>query len=263
MPTFLVTPLRDEGFTAATGRFDTTCWTVVLLSAQSQAPGSDRALLELCQIYWYPLYSFVRRRGYKPEDAEDLTQGFFLHLLSHRALQTVQKEKGKFRSFLLASLQNYLSVQARGARAQKRGGDREIVSLDLEGAEERYRQEFSDQLTPEKIYDARWALSLLDRANERLRGSLDTEPKRLVFSVLAPFLSPFRTGQIPSYAQAAKELHISEPAVKTLIHRLRKQYTQLVREEVARTVENAADVDDEIRALCQALIVAEGYVSRA
>jgi len=145
-------------------RFRTTRWTVVMISAQSQAREGRAAFAELYQLYRYPLYAFARRGGHSPEDAQDLTQGFFLHLLEHRALTHVDRLKGKFRSFLLASFQNYLSVEARRDRRLKRGGDYEFVSLDLESAESRYRLEPVDYLTAETIFDARWAMTLVDRA---------------------------------------------------------------------------------------------------
>jgi DNA-directed RNA polymerase specialized sigma24 family protein len=147
---------------ALEAQFHTTRWTLVMVSAQSQAAGGEAALGELCRIYWYPLYSFARRRGYTPHDAQDLTQGFFLHLLQHRALTQVDRLKGKFRSFLLASFQNYLSNEAQRARSLKRGKEYDFVSLDWNNAENRYRLEPADYLTAEKIFDARWAMTLLN-----------------------------------------------------------------------------------------------------
>ena len=140
----------------------------MLLSAQSQAPGSQAALAELCRIYWYPIYAFVRRRGSSAEDAQDLTQGFFLHLLDHKALRQVSPVKGKFRSFLLASLQNYLSDQADSTRCLKRGGNIEFIPLDTKSAEDRYRLSQLDFLTADKVFDARWAMTLLDEAMAQL-----------------------------------------------------------------------------------------------
>jgi DNA-directed RNA polymerase specialized sigma24 family protein len=156
------------------GRFRTTRWTAVLLSAQSQAPGSQEALAQLCRIYWYPIYAFVRHQRYNPEDAQDLTQGFFLHLLGHKALSQVSPLKGKFRSFLIASLQNYLSDQADSTHRLKRGGNLEFVPLNTESAEDRYPPGALDLLTAEKIFDARWAMTLLSsklEANQQTRLS--------------------------------------------------------------------------------------------
>src|SRR6478672_919394 len=139
-------------------QFHTTRWTLVMNSVRSQVEEGRAALAELCQLYWYPLYSFARLQGYSPHDAQDFTQGFFLHLFEHRALARVERLKGKFRSFLLASFKNYISVESHRALSQKRGGKCQFVSLDLETAENRYRLEPADYLTPEKIFDARWAI---------------------------------------------------------------------------------------------------------
>ena len=154
----------DHSSMVDAAEFRPTRWSVVLLSAQTNAPGSQAALAALCRLYWYPLYAFVRRRGYNPDDAQDLTQGFFLHLLGHKALAQVDPLKGKFRSFLLASIQNYLSKQVDRARCLKRGGKTEFVPLNTKNAEGRYQLEAADHLTAEKIFDARWALTLLDEA---------------------------------------------------------------------------------------------------
>ena len=188
-----------------------------MASAHDQSQAGRAALAALCQTYWYPLYAFARRRGHSPADAQDLTQGFFLHVLENRALSQVDRLKGKFRSFLQACFQNYLSVQAQRAHRLKRGGNCQFVSFDLETAESRYRLEPADYLTPE------------------------SRPET-------------------SYEEAAKGLDVGVGTVKTLIHRLRRHYLAVVREEVARTVSNPAEIDGEIRALCDALIAAEGRV---
>ena len=239
-------------------RFRTTRWTVVMISAQSQAREGRAAFAELYQLYRYPLYAFARRAGHSPEDAQDLTQGFFLHLLEHRALTHVDRLKGKFRSFLLASFQNYLSVEARRDRRLKRGGDYEFVSLDLESAESRYRLEPVDYLTAETIFDARWAMTLLDRAMTLLRHEYAAHGKASTFETLMVFLGRSDSNSTLSYEEAANVLGVGMGAVRTLIHRLRKQYTYLLREEVARTVSEPIDIPGEIHALCDALIAAEG-----
>lgn len=241
-------------------RFNTTRWSVVLLSAQSRQPGSGEALSELCQLYWYPLYGFTRRRGYNPEEARDLTQGFFLHLLEHKALTRVNPEKGKFRSFLLASLQNYLLTTEVRNRCQKRGGQIEFISFDARLAEDNYRAEAVDTLTPEIIFDARWGMALLGQAMTRLEMKYSTEGKLPVFDVLKPFVDITNRRDSPPYQKVAEELNVSVENAKVLIHRLRKQYTSLVREEVARTVEDAADIDGEVHGLCEAMIAAEGRI---
>jgi RNA polymerase sigma factor (sigma-70 family) len=242
------------------GRFRTTRWSAVLLSAQSQASGSKEALAELCRIYWYPIYAFVRRQGSSPEDAQDLTQGFFLHMLDHKALRLVSPLKGKFRSFLVASLQNYLADEADSAHCQKRGGNIEFVPLDTRLAEDRYRLAALDFLTAEKIFDARWAMTLLDEAMSRLGEEYAAQGKTSTFETLKPFLDPMNSNAALSYEQVADALEVSVGSVKTLIHRLRRQYASLLREEVARTVCDPGEVDEEIHSLCEAMIAAEGQL---
>ncbi len=217
-------------------QFHTTLWTLVMVSAQSQAEGGMAALAELCRIYWYPLYSFARRRGYSPHDAQDFTQGFFLHLLEHRALTQVDRLKGKFRSFLLASFQNYLSNETQRAQSLKRGRNYEFVSLDWERAENRYSLEPAEYLTAEKIFDARCAMTLLDQAMTLLRHEYVVRGKESTFGTLMVFLGNSDSNSTLSYEEAANVLGVGVDAVRTLIHRLRKQYTRLLREEVARTV---------------------------
>jgi RNA polymerase sigma-70 factor (ECF subfamily) len=243
------------------GQFRTTRWSVVLLSAQSQAPGSKEALAELCKLYWYPLYGHIRRYGFSAHDAEDLTQGFFFDLLGHKALTRVEQSKGKFRSFLLASLQNFLSNEAQRARRLKRGGQVEFVYVDIKDAEDRYGQEEpAESLTTGKVFDARWALALLGEAKNRLRQEYVAPGKLVTFEALKGFLDPVSAKNLPSYEEVAKQLKVSVTAVKTLIHRLRKRNAALVREEIVRTVSDPADVDAESRELCEALIAAEGRI---
>ena len=228
-------------------------------AAQSQAQGGHLALAQLCRNYWYPLYMFARRRGHSPDDAQDLTQGFFLHLLQQRALAGVDRLKGKFRSFLLASFQNHLSDQR--ARRLKRGGGKEFLQLDAAEAEERYRLEPVEFLTAEKIFDARWAMTVLGEALSRLRQEYATEGKTSIFEALKAFLDPNNSLAPPSYEEVANRLQVTTGGVKTLIHRLRKRYTALLREEVGRTVSDPTEIDEEIHALCEALIASEGRLS--
>jgi RNA polymerase sigma-70 factor (ECF subfamily) len=243
------------------GRFRTTHWSVVLLSAQTQAPGSRTALADLCRLYWYPLYAFVRRRGYSPEDAQDLTQGFFLSLLERKSLRRVSPEKGKFRSFLLASLKNYLSDAFDRDNSAKRGGQIEFVALDFQDGEERYHDEQADDLSPDKVFDARWALILLSHAMGRLRKEYVSQDKTAIIDALQPFLDPTNSKRLPSYEDVADKLQVSLAGVKTLIHRLRRRYSEILREEVARTVNDTRAIDDEIHSLCEALIASEGRLS--
>ena len=236
----------------------TTRWSAVLLSSQSQAPGSDKAREEFCQLYWYPLYAFIRRRGYNPDDARDLTQGFFLFILGRKALQRATPEKGKFRSFLLGSLKNYLSNVYQHENAIKRGGKIDFVPVDFSDGEDRYSREPADSLTPEKIFDANWAMTLLGQAIERLKEEYSAQGKEEIFANLRPFLDVSGAAQAPSYEAVAEKLKVTGAGVKTLIHRLRKRYSEILREAVAQTVTDPREIDDEIRSLCEALIASEG-----
>jgi len=206
------------------------------------------------------MYAFIRHRGYSSQDAEDLVQGFFVHLIERKTLSRVDRSKGKFRSFLLASLQYYLLKEEERKSSQRRGGKAEFVHLDTEIAEERYRLEPVEDMSPEKIFDARWAIVLLSEAMKRLGQHYAALGKTAIFETLKAFLDPINTKVLPSYEEAAAELQVSVGALKTLIHRLRKQYTDFVREEVSRTVSESSDLDAEIHQLCQALIAAEGWI---
>jgi RNA polymerase sigma-70 factor (ECF subfamily) len=250
--------VSDSSVGGEAGQFHTTRWTLVMASARDQSQTGRAALAALCQVYWYPLYAFARRRGHSPHDSQDLTQGFFLHLLEHRALSGVDRLKGKFRSFLLACFQNYLSAETRRAHRLKRGGQCEFVSLDLESAENRYQYEPEDYLTAETIFEARWALTLLDHAMTVLREEYVGRGKELVFNTLKGYVGIGENTSKASYEEAAKALGIGVGTVKTFIHRLRNRYLAVVREEVARTVSDPAEIESEIRALCDALIAAEG-----
>jgi RNA polymerase sigma-70 factor (ECF subfamily) len=248
----------DSSMGGEANQFHTTRWTLVMASAHDQSQAGQAAFAALCRTYWYPLYAFARRRGHSPADAQDLTQGFFLHVLENRALSQVDQLKGKFRSFLLACFQNHLSVEMQRANRLKRGGQCEFVSLDLETAENRYRLEPIDFLTPEKIFEGRWALTLLEDAMAALRRVYVARGKESVFNVLKAFIGIAESTPGPSYEEAAKALDIGVGTVKTLIHRLRRHYLELVREEVARTVSDPSEIEGEIHALCDALIAAEG-----
>jgi RNA polymerase sigma factor (sigma-70 family) len=201
---------------------------------------------------------FVRRRGFDADEAQDLTQGFFLHLLHHKTLRQVSPLKGKFRSFLAASLQNYILDQVDHAHRLKRGGQIDFVPFDTKESE--YQPQFAalDTLTAEKIFDAKWALALLDEAMIRLAREYAAQGKTTIFEALKPFLDPINNKVSLSYEQVANDLQVSVGAVKTLIHRLRKRYSALLREEVARTLSDPSEIDGEIHALCEALVATEG-----
>jgi DNA-directed RNA polymerase specialized sigma24 family protein len=243
------------------GKFDKTRWSIVLEALQSQAPGAPKALAELCESYWRPLYAFARRRGCTPWDAQDLVQGFFGHLISSRGLATVDRSKGRFRSFLLASFQNFMAVETRRAGAEKRGGRAELIRLDWQDAEARLGFESEDRLTPETLFDAQWALLLLRRTRERLEQEQAAAGKAKIFQVLKGFLGgEVNCGSPVTYEEAAGALGIGIPNITSLIHRLRQRHTQLVREEVERTVSDPTEIEAELHGLCEALVQAEGRV---
>ena len=259
----LCIPAMDQDQTSTVpeaARFDSTRWTVVLEAARSRAPGGPAALARLCARYWQPLYGFARRRGYGPEDAQDLVQGFFVHLIERRALRRVDRSKGRFRSFLLASFQKFMANETRRAGAEKRGGRAEIVRLDWHDEEGRLSVEPEDPLTPETLYNARWALLLLRRATDQLAQEQTAAGKGAAFQVLKAFLGGGGARAHVSYEGAACALQVGVPAVKTLIHRLRQRHAQLVRAEVECTVEDPSDVEAELRSLREALVAAEGRV---
>jgi RNA polymerase sigma-70 factor (ECF subfamily) len=231
----------------------TTHWSVVLAAGRSNSASASDALAQLCQTYWYPLYAYVRRSGYSAHDAQDMTQAFFARLLERHAVATVGPEKGKFRSFLLASMNNFLADERDKAQAQKRGGGR-IIALDSEAAEARYLQQPSEALTPEKLFDQRWALTLLEEVYQRLRQLYEREGKAALFQSLRFSLTGERNA-VP-YAELAGKLGLSEGAVKVAVHRLRQRYRRLLRELIAETVSAPEEVEEELRCLLRTL--AEG-----
>src|SRR3989442_2361934 len=224
--------------------FVTTQWSVVL-TAQGQSPAADEALEKLCRIYWWPLYGFVRRNGYNPEEAQDLTQGFFALLLERRDLDVVRKEKGRLRSYLLVSLKNFVAKAKRREMAVKRGEGRALVPLDELLARGRAALEPADNLTPDRIYERRWALTLLEQVLARLENEYKSAGNARLFDCLKAFLSdePGRRSQ----AEMAAELGMTEKALKQAFHRLRQRYRQLLNYEIAQTVAVPGDVEDELR----------------
>jgi len=230
--------------------FNETHWSMVIAAGQKDSRAGE-ALQRLCQIYWYPLYAFVRRQGHGKSDAEDLTQEFFARLLARDDLATVDREKGKFRSFLLASMKHFLANEWDRAQAQKRGGGKRILSINLEDSELKYAMEPTHVITPDKLYDRRWAMTVLEQVMAKLRNEMRAEGKTDQFDQLKAFLAGNK-GDV-RYAEVAENQGISEAAVKTAVHRLRKRYRRLLIAEIADTVETQQDVEQELRHLLAAL----------
>ncbi len=231
-------------------RFATTRWSIVV-AAGAAADTEGRAALEsLCRSYWYPLYAFERRGGTPAADAQDLVQGFFAELLEKDYLRQADRERGRFRTFLLAAFRHFASKEREKARALKRGGGRKALPLDFEDGESRYLLEPADERTPERIYERRWALTLLDETLDRLRTEHDVAGRADLFEALRGTLSG---GETAPYADLGARLGMSEGAVKVAVHRLRKRYREVLRSLIAETVAEPGDVDDEIRHLLDAL----------
>lgn len=239
-------------------RFRTTRWQLVLDSQNCASLQHSEALAELCSLYWYPLFTFARRMGFEPQDAEDLTQSYFLHLLQKGTLQQVRVEKGRFRCFLLTSFRNHISVCRQHQLAAKRGGGCRLVSLDASRDEDLYQFISASDLPGEALFDAYWAELLLDRVANRLQEYYRRRGEQRIFQRLRGYLGLEIELEIDSYEDAAGALGLSAGGVKTLVFRMRKHFARLLREEVAKTVLNPADIDAEIHALCQALIAAKG-----
>jgi RNA polymerase sigma-70 factor (ECF subfamily) len=234
--------------------FAATRWTVVLAAGQRGAPQADVALEELCRTYWYPLYAYVRRHGHSREDAEDLTQAFFARLLEKDYLKGISREKGKFRAFLLVAVKRFLANEWDRASSQKRGGGVRPLSLDWLDADQRYQINPADTLSPDKLYDRAWAVTVLEQVITRLRDESAAEGKARLYEQLKAFLMAGKS-DIP-YAQAAAALEMTEGAVRVAVHRLRQRYRELLREEIAQTLSDPAQVEEEMQALFSAL--AEG-----
>ena len=232
---------------APSGAFTATHWSVVLAAADQERPEAAQALETLCRTYWYPLYAFVRRQGQSPEDAQDLTQDFFAHLLAKGFPCGATPTRGKFRSFLLVSLRHFLLDQHRRADAAKRGGGQTVISLDVHRAEERFGGEPEHGLTPEKLYERAWAMTLLDRAQSRLREEYAAAGKAHLYERLQAFPLAGKSDQ--PFEQASAEFGMTVSALKSAVHRMRSRYRELVREEVAHTVADPSELQDEARYL--------------
>lgn len=229
--------------------FATTHWSVVLRAGDSQAPESAEALEKLCRAYWYPLYAYTRRQGFAPADAQNLTQDFFSRLLEKKQLRTADPERGRFRSFLLTALKRLIISEWRHEHRQKRGGDVLVFSLDEQDAEDRYHHEPADAATPETLFERRWAETVLARVLARL----EEEYRRhaLGFANLQPYLVEDK-GAAP-FAQTAAQLGVTESALKAMVYRLRCRYGEIFREEIAHTVSEPEEIEDEIRHLLAVL----------
>lgn len=225
--------------------FLTTRWSIVLSARDRGLSSSNLALESLCQAYWYPLYVFVRRQGHSAHDAQDLTQAFFARLLEKDYLLAVEREKGRFRTFLIVALKRFLLNEWDRARAIKRGGHISIVSLDTELAESRYLGETADSLPADQIYERRWALTLLDQAMARLRADYADSGRENEFEHLKASLTAGR-GEV-SYREIATASAMTEGAARVAVHRLRKRFREMFREEIAGTVSSAEEIDDEVR----------------
>jgi RNA polymerase sigma-70 factor (ECF subfamily) len=228
-------------------QFATTHWSVVVAAGAQDLPQRSEALEKLCRSYWYPLYAYIRRRGFGPEDAQDLTQEFFARLLRKNYPAQADRAKGKFRSFLLLTLNHFLADEFDRASTRKRGGGQVFISLDQEVAEGRYLREPADSLSPEKLFERRWAQNILENALKRLRAEYMADSQPETYAVLKGFEPGEQTAL--SYGEAAAHLGISESALKSKIHRLRQRHRELVREEIAQTVCTSAEVDQELRHL--------------
>jgi RNA polymerase sigma-70 factor (ECF subfamily) len=231
--------------------FTTTNWSVVLEAGRTDYVRAAKALEQLCVRYWYPVYAFIRRRGSDPHEAKDLAQEFFTHLLKNESLKKVDRQKGKFRSFLLAAATNFLANEWDKERSLKRGGQHQIISLDDAEAEELYRHEPAAELTPENLYDRRWAFTLLNAVLARLKQEYSAANKEELFAKLRPGLVDEVNPGV--YAAWAGSLNMSEGAVRVAVHRLRRRFGELLRGEIARTVTTPAEVDEEIRHLFAAI----------
>jgi RNA polymerase sigma factor (sigma-70 family) len=231
--------------------FVTTHWSVVLSAGRSDTPRARDALARLCQLYWYPLYSYMRRRGHSPEDSQDLTQEFFARLLARNWVGSADPDKGRFRTFLLTAMNHFLADEWDRLKAQKRGGGQRVLPLEVESAETRFQLEPPDPLTPEMIYERRWAQTLLETVFEQVRQVYEAEDKSALFAELKESLVQARAA-VP-YADLASRLNLSEGALRVAVHRLRQRYRELLRAEIAHTVAEPGEVEEELRYLFRVL----------
>jgi len=238
---------RTDRTQSGQARFATTHWSMVLKAGQ----GAEEALLKLCKVYWTPLYAYTRRSGHAPHEAQDLTQGFFAHVIENRAFANVAPAKGRFRSFLLVALKHYLNNEWHKQNAQKRGGKQVIISWDELQPSDRDMVEPAENLSPEKVFDREWALTLLNRVMKQLEKECAAARKGELFSLLKDYLTGDEGPK--TYRDIATKLGMTEGAVKVSVHRMRRRFGELVREQIERTVADPKEVDSEIRELFAAL----------
>lgn len=244
------TKRSSSGGVSDPARFEKTRWSVVLAAGRTTCAESQEALSTLCRLYWYPVYAYARCRGLDPDEAADLTQGFFVRLIEQKIVRGADAERGKFRSYLLGAVKHFLSHEWARARTQKRGGGRKIIPLDATLAEERYGIEPSHDLTAQRLFERQWALRLLELAMEDLSAQCAAAGKCRHFEVFKPFLSG---GTDTGYREAGAELGLGEGAARVAVHRLRASYRQLLREHIRRTVGSPEQVEEEIQHLFSAL----------
>jgi len=237
-----LTGIADHGPAA----FRTTHWSVVL-EAQGESPAAQEALEKLCRTYWRPIYAFLRRQGFRPAEAEDITQGFFAQLLERRSLNAVRKEKGRLRSYLLGALKYFLADEQRRSMAIKRGKGQRLIPIEEMRADERIEMEPADPVTAEMIYERRWALTVLEQVLDRLKNEYRTAGNAALFDSLKQLL-PDEPGS-PSQAEIATQLGMTENAIRQAFYRFRQRYQSLLREEIAHTVATPGDIEDELRHL--------------
>jgi DNA-directed RNA polymerase specialized sigma24 family protein len=249
LPMSRANPVRDSAPATAAG-FHTTHWTIVLAAGEKDSVPAREALAKLCSTYWYPLYAFIRRQGSSPHEAEDLTQQFFYQFLERHALGSVRPTAGKFRSFLLACLKNFLANERARAQAQRRGGGRLIVSLDAADAETRYSLEPVDLQVPDAVFDRRWAFAVLEGTMKELEGEYAASKNKDIFDQLKGSLPGSQGGyDSVSREEFAAKRGVSVGAIDVAVHRLRQRFGALLREQVAHTVSSEAEVEEEIRYL--------------
>ena len=236
----------------AMSNFEATQWSIVTIAAKVDSPASRAALDTLCETYWYPLYVYARRRGYNEDDARDLTQGFFAKLLEKNWVAAADRNRGKFRTFLLTALKRYMANEWERQRAQKRGGGALPLSLDFDTAEDGFKLEPPDDRTPEDVFDACWANTLMQQARDRLRREAIRSGEGAPFERLVGFVTG--EGEDVPYKQVAEELHMSEAAVGGAVYRMRHRFGEILREEVADTVNDPDDVEPEVKHLLRMLV---------